>query len=165
MKTIFALFAFIACAAAFPSYPHVSTKLYQVPINIQKTISVPEVVQTGVSHHPFHVPESRFTRTDWATPGHVYAVPAVRQYTVTKPGYTTLHEGAPIVHKSYVPTSVPVQTVTAHKTYSVVQPVAVKSVAVAAAPVIGHGLGYDGGYAGGYGAGYGGYGAGIHGGY
>lgn len=56
------------------------------------------------------------------------------------------------VHKSYVPTSIPVQTVSAHKTYSVVQPVAVKTIA---APVIGHGYGYGG---------YGGYGAGIHGG-
>ena len=61
MKTIFCFFAFIACVFAGVHY--------QVPTVLQAPVAIPTVFKTGVSHHPFHVPESRFTRSDWETPG------------------------------------------------------------------------------------------------
>ena len=118
MKSFIALFAFIACASA--------SAIYSVPAVVQAPVSIPTVVKTGITQHAFNVPESRFTRSDWSTPGATYAIPAVAQYTVTRPGYTTYQEGPSIVRTGYVPTSVPVATITKHQTVA----------AVHAAPVV-----------------------------
>lgn len=76
--------------------PITKVNYYQVPTVVQKPVAIPHIVQTGISYHPFSVKESRFTRTDWATPGNTYAIPAVREVYVTKPGFTTYQEGAPM---------------------------------------------------------------------
>lgn len=61
MKSIICFFAFIACAFAGIHL--------QVPTVLQAPVAIPTIVKTGISHHPFHVPEHRFSRQDWETPG------------------------------------------------------------------------------------------------
>ena len=67
--------------------------------------------------------------------GATYAIPAVAQYTVTRPGYTTYQEGPSIVRNGYVPTSVPVATITKHQAVAAI-PAA--PYAYAAAPFAAH---------------------------
>ncbi|KAI1287597.1 hypothetical protein HDE_09940 [Halotydeus destructor] len=43
------------------------------------------------------VPSSRFTRADWSAPTQVH-IPAVAQYNVVRPGYTTIHQAAPLAY-------------------------------------------------------------------
>ncbi|KAI1287687.1 hypothetical protein HDE_09917 [Halotydeus destructor] len=43
------------------------------------------------------VPSSRFTRADWSAPTQVH-IPAVAQYNVVRPGYTTIHQAAPVAY-------------------------------------------------------------------
>jgi hypothetical protein len=44
-----------------------------------------------------YIPQSRFTRTDWAVPTQVH-IPAVTQHAYVNPGYTTYHAAAaPVV--------------------------------------------------------------------
>ncbi|KAI1287686.1 hypothetical protein HDE_09916 [Halotydeus destructor] len=43
------------------------------------------------------VPSARFTRADWSAPTQVH-IPAVARYNVVRPGYTTIHQAAPVAY-------------------------------------------------------------------
>ncbi|KAI1287667.1 hypothetical protein HDE_09936 [Halotydeus destructor] len=48
-----------------------------------------------------YIPQSRFTRADWSIPTQVQ-IPAVAQYNVVRPAYTTLHQAAPLIARAPV---------------------------------------------------------------
>ncbi|XP_053206341.1 uncharacterized protein LOC128390622 [Panonychus citri] len=120
-------------SVAYGSYIHAPAAAIVTGV-AQAPVSIPTVVKTGITQHAFNVPESRFTRSDWSTPGATYAIPAVAQYTVTRPGYTTYQEGPSIVRNGYVPTSVPVATITKHQALT-----AIPAAPYAYAPFAAHG--------------------------
>ena len=68
-----------------------SARYSAAPATLAYQTAVP-VAQPWVTN----IPTSRFTRTEWAQPT-VQQIPAVARYAVQTPGYTTLHQTAPII--------------------------------------------------------------------
>jgi len=85
MKTIAILVTLFA--AAYGSYFHAP-------------LAAPLVAPAALVATPWaaHVPQSRFTRTDWIQPGLTYTIPAVAKYHSVTPGFTSLHHtSVPVV--------------------------------------------------------------------
>lgn len=93
MKSIIVLFSLIA--AVVGSYHH---------------FAAPLVAPAAVVATPWaaHVPQHRFTRTDWVQPGLTYTIPAVAKYQSITPGFTSYHAASvPVVAQAPVVAAAP----------------------------------------------------------